>query len=1008
MKKLLMTLCFCVTSVYGATFTVLNNSDAGLGSLRQAILDANAAPGADVISFSGPFSIVLLTPLPNLTGPTAINGGFSSGPQVEINGTTNSVAGAGLIVAASASGSSIQGLNIHGFAGQGILIAASNVTVSGCYIGTNLTGLLDRGNAGSGIEVAASLSNILIGGSTPDSSNIISGNNAVGINVANNCNTIRIAGNKIGVDVSGNLALANNQFGILLNAATNVTIGGSGINEGNIISANGLNGISINTGTGIRILGNLIGVGADGTTNRGNGGHGIMLSVCTNTQIGGSFHTKNVISCNNSNGIEVNNCSALTIQFNYIGTSRTGLIARGNISHGIQLNGTNSSVVIGGSRYVHGNIISSNQGAGINFQDPSNSGKAPSNGTIIKGNLIGTDSTATVDLGNNLIGIILKSDNCVIGDTANEEGNVLAGTNIFCGLLIANGNNNIVRGNYIGVGLDEVTQIPNFQDGINVSVENAGLTASGNLIQYNTIAYNRRHGVNVGTALNNFVSTNELGNVVRFNKIYCNSSQGIFLNKSTANTRGNNGNETPVIDGVSTTANMLVGVANAQWANEKIDIYLIVDCPTCDVNPQGKIWVDSTIANASGAWSYDYFAKFGTTIPGKAVVTATDAAGNTSEFSLCCQALSGTSLVSSANPVCQGTTFSITYSNGQKGDSLMLQRSLNGTSWSNDRAVALTDPATISNIGLTDTSWFRFIAYSNGPLATAQCTDTSTSIKVNYVLSPNAGSIVFTSNDSICSGGAFDLASSGTYGTLQWQQSNSGGTFSNISGATTASFSQAPLLGDSPVRYRLVAAEAPCGTDTSNVLIGTIIGIRSGSISGPELKCDETQVNLSLNGYAGRIQWQDSTSGSTWNSIGNGSDVLTYTSSGIVATDFIRVVVSDSTGLCSSVITPIWIVESDTCSDPLPIEIANAMTPNGDGSNDVFYIKNIESYPKNRLIIYNRWGNKVYDATGYLNQWDGEGLPEATYYYLLELGLDVNGNEAEKNKYEGTLTILKR
>ena len=80
-----------------------------------------------------------------------------------------------------------------------------------------------------------------------------------------------------------------------------------------------------------------------------------------------------------------------------------------------------------------------------------------------------------------------------------------------------------------------------------------------------------------------------------------------------------------------------------------------------------------------------------------------------------------------------------------------------------------------------------------------------------------------------------------------------------------------------------------------------------------------------------------------------------------------------------------------------PINIFNVITPNGDGAHDVFQIACIENYPNNRLMIYNRWGIKVYEQEGYANTWTGisdgrstyerdELLPVGTYYYVLDLG----------------------
>jgi gliding motility-associated-like protein len=69
-------------------------------------------------------------------------------------------------------------------------------------------------------------------------------------------------------------------------------------------------------------------------------------------------------------------------------------------------------------------------------------------------------------------------------------------------------------------------------------------------------------------------------------------------------------------------------------------------------------------------------------------------------------------------------------------------------------------------------------------------------------------------------------------------------------------------------------------------------------------------------------------------------------------------------------------------------------TPNADGYNDQYIIKGIESYPENHFIVFNRWGNKVYEKENYANEWDGTSnsrykigdkpLPVGVYYYLLK------------------------
>jgi gliding motility-associated-like protein len=78
------------------------------------------------------------------------------------------------------------------------------------------------------------------------------------------------------------------------------------------------------------------------------------------------------------------------------------------------------------------------------------------------------------------------------------------------------------------------------------------------------------------------------------------------------------------------------------------------------------------------------------------------------------------------------------------------------------------------------------------------------------------------------------------------------------------------------------------------------------------------------------------------------------------------------------------------------IVVPEGFSPNGDGINDYLKIKNIELYPDNHLLIFNRWGNKLYEGKPYMNEWDGrnyEGgnlgtdeLPVGTYFYILDLG----------------------
>ena len=84
------------------------------------------------------------------------------------------------------------------------------------------------------------------------------------------------------------------------------------------------------------------------------------------------------------------------------------------------------------------------------------------------------------------------------------------------------------------------------------------------------------------------------------------------------------------------------------------------------------------------------------------------------------------------------------------------------------------------------------------------------------------------------------------------------------------------------------------------------------------------------------------------------------------------------------------------------IKFHNAFSPNGDGINDFWTVKNIENHPDNQLIIINRWGNEVYRKEGYLNDWDGSSLNEGTYFYFMDVNVCDN-----KKKFSGYITLVR-
>ncbi len=91
---------------------------------------------------------------------------------------------------------------------------------------------------------------------------------------------------------------------------------------------------------------------------------------------------------------------------------------------------------------------------------------------------------------------------------------------------------------------------------------------------------------------------------------------------------------------------------------------------------------------------------------------------------------------------------------------------------------------------------------------------------------------------------------------------------------------------------------------------------------------------------------------------------------------------------CDTACVVVWI----ECVD---IVIFTAVSPNRDGENDFFHIAGIEDFPDNELTIYNRWGNQVFETSGYSNKWAGtwngdRDLPDGTYFFILKLNDEAN------------------
>jgi CSLREA domain-containing protein len=345
-------------------FNVTNVNDSGEGSLRQAILDANATPnagaGPDEIHFNIPSAgeiiqiqtILPISAVPAITEAVVIDGytqpysspnslavGDNAVIMVELNGDNCGCAQALLVDA----GSTVRGLSISGGFNNGIEVNGSGNTIAGNFIGLKVDGSAS-GVIASGVYINNSSDNIIGGGALADR-NVISANRD-GIFIAAgaaNASGNLIQGNYIGTNLAGTGFMGNSQRGIF--------VGGFGftasdnIIRNNLISGNGHFGVLLRDASvmGTLVQGNLIGVTADGTGVLRNGSSESLDDGLAGTEARAGLY---IAGPNNTIG----------------GTTR---IASGNV---IANNaGAGVSVVAGTGNTIRSNDIFSNDGLGIDL-----------------------------------------------------------------------------------------------------------------------------------------------------------------------------------------------------------------------------------------------------------------------------------------------------------------------------------------------------------------------------------------------------------------------------------------------------------------------------------------------------------------------------------------------------------------------------------------------------------------------------------------------------------------
>jgi hypothetical protein len=283
----LVTLACLPAQALAATFWVTNTNTSGAGSLRQAILSANAATGQDAIQFAISLpagrvaTITPLTPLPDLTEAVSVLGytqagsakntlatGFDAALRIRLSGASAGPAAAGLVVKAASV--IVDGLIIDGFGVAAVQVLAgaptSSVTITGNVLRKGYGTLPLAGNT-RGVSVEG-VPNVMIGGVVAEDRNLIAGNQQEGVLVTGaGATNMAVYRNRIGLNDTG--AAEGNRCGVRATGGS-VAIGNHTGQYGNVIAASAEVAVQFEGASFFGIYGNRIGTDDAGLANRGS------------------------------------------------------------------------------------------------------------------------------------------------------------------------------------------------------------------------------------------------------------------------------------------------------------------------------------------------------------------------------------------------------------------------------------------------------------------------------------------------------------------------------------------------------------------------------------------------------------------------------------------------------------------------------------------------------------------------------------------------------------------
>ena len=340
------------------------------------------------------------------------------------------------------------------------------------------------------------------------------------------------------------------------------------------------------------------------------------------------------------------------------------------------------------------------------------------------------------------------------------------------------------------------------------------------------------------------------------------------------------------------------------------------------------------------------------------------------------------SISATAINICSGTPVTFTAMPTNGGNAPIYQWLLNGS-------VTGTNSNVFTSNSLANGDIIKCKMTSNALCATTADT-TSNSITMNVNKSAIPSISIAASENSICSGTPVTFKASvidgGNSPLYQWLI-NSSNVGNNSPAFTSSTLEDGDLVSCKITYNNNCVVPADTSSNIIKMLVNATPVVDAGGNKGIS-EGSNTILNASASGTIADITWSPATglsNNKVLNPVASPTSTTTYT------------LTVQTTAGCTA-------TDTMTLAVLIDLFIPNTFTPNGDGINDTWNIKNLVFYTNCSVNVYNRYGELVYSSIGYGVPWDGKyngtNLPQGTYYYIINLN---NGSKV----LSGNVTIIR-